>query len=98
MANVNVTYHQMQDAATRLNHGRSEIDDLLGRLKSLVDSLVSEGYVTDSSSKQFQSSYDEFNTGAKNTIAGLEGMAQYLTTAAQTFQDADTQLASALGH
>ena len=97
MANVNVTYQQMQDAATRLNNGRTEIDDLLGQLKSLVDSLVAEGYVTDSSSKSFQSSYDEFTTGAKNTIGGLEGMAQYLTTAAQTFQDADTQLASALG-
>ena len=97
MANVNVTYQQMQDAATKLDNGRVEIDSMLGQLKSLVDSLVSEGYVTDSSSKSFQSSYDEFTTGAKNTIAGLEGMSSYLTKAAQTFQDADTSLASSLG-
>jgi WXG100 family type VII secretion target len=97
MANVNVTYQQMQDAATKLNNGRVEIDNMLGQLKSLVDSLVSEGYVTDSSSKSFQSSYDEFTTGAKNTIAGLEGMSGYLTKAAQTFQDADSSLASSLG-
>jgi WXG100 family type VII secretion target len=97
MANVNVTYQQMEEAAGRLNNGRSEIDSLLGQLKSLVDQLVSDGYVTDSSSRSFQSSYDEFTTGAKNTIAGLEGMAQYLTQAAATFRDADTQLASALG-
>ena len=30
-------------------------------------------------------------------IEGLDGMGKYLQTAAQTFQDADTQLASALG-
>jgi WXG100 family type VII secretion target len=96
MANVNVTYQQMQDAATKLNNGRIEIDNMLGQLKGLVDTLVAEGYVTDSSSKSFQSSYEEFTTGAKNTIAGLEGMSTYLTKAAQTFQDADTSLASAL--
>ena len=97
MANVNVTYQQMEEAAGRLNNGRAEIDSMLGQLKSLVDQLVAEGYVTDSSSKSFQSSYDEFNTGAKNTIAGLEGMASYLNQAASTFRDADTQLASSLG-
>lgn len=96
MANVNVTYQQMEDAATRLGNGRTEIDNMLGQLKSLVDQLVSDGYVTDSSSKSFQSSYEEFTTGARNVIEGLDGMAQYLNTAASTFRDADTQLASVL--
>ena len=97
MANVNVTYQQMEEAASRLTNGRTEIDGMLGQLKGLVDQLVSDGYVTDSSSRQFQSSYDEFTTGAKNMIAGLDGMSQYLNQAASTFRDADTQLASALG-
>lgn len=97
MANVNVTYQQMEEAAGRLRNGRTEIDGLLGQLKALVDQLVSEGYVTDSSSKSFQSSYEEFTTGARNTIEGIDGMAQYLTQAAATFRDADSQLASALG-
>jgi WXG100 family type VII secretion target len=97
MANVNVTYQDMTAAADRLVNGRQEIESMLSQLKRLVDDLVSAGYVTDSSSKQFQGSYEEFNTGATQTIAGLDGMGQYLKTAAQTFQDADTQLASALG-
>lgn len=96
MANVNVTYQQMQDAASRLSNGRAEIDQQLAMLKNLVDTLVTDGYVTDASSKQFQASYEEFNTGANNMIAGLDGMANYLNTAAHTFQEADTQLASAL--
>jgi len=97
MANVNVTYQQMQDAASRLTNGRQEIDSMLGQLKNLIDQLAADGYVTDRSSKQFQSSYEEFTTGARNMIGGLDGMGKYLQTAAQTFQDADTQLASALG-
>ena len=97
MANVNVTYQQMQDAASRLTNGRQEIDSMLGQLKAQIDQLVADGYVTDRSSKQFQSSYEEFTTGARNVIEGLDGMAQYLNTAASTFRDADTQLASALG-
>jgi WXG100 family type VII secretion target len=97
MANVTVTYQQMQEAASRLTNGRQEIDSMLGQLKGLIDQLVGDGYVTDRSSKQFQSSYMEFDTGARTVVEGLDGMGRYLQTAAQTFQDADTQLASALG-
>ncbi|MGY1914445.1 WXG100 family type VII secretion target [Blastococcus sp. SYSU DS0973] len=97
MANLNVTYQQMEDAASRLTNGRAEIDGMLGQLKGLVDQLVAEGYVTDSSSRTFQASYDEFTAGARNMIAGLDGMAQYLNQAAATFRDADSQLAGALG-
>ncbi|WP_104524496.1 WXG100 family type VII secretion target [Blastococcus atacamensis] len=96
MANVNVTYQQMEDAAGRLSNGQTEIDGMLGQLQSLVEQLVADGYVTDSSSKNFQAAYDEFTQGAKKTIAGLEGMSSYLNQAAATFRDADTQLASAL--
>ena len=97
MANVNVTYQQMEDAAGRLTNGQTEIDGMLGQLQSLVEQLVADGYVTDSSSKNFQASYEEFTQGAKKTIEGLDGMASYLNQAAATFRDADTQLASALG-
>lgn len=96
MANVNVTYQQMHDAAGRLVNGQHEIEANLNQLLRLVDQLVGEGYVTDRSSIQFGHAYTEFSTGAKTTIAGLEGMARYLTTAATTFQDADLQLAGAL--
>ncbi len=96
MANVNVTYQQMHDAAGRLTNGQHEIEANLNQLKRLVDQLVGEGYVTDSSSVQLGHAYTEFTSGAQNTIAGLEAMARYLTTAATTFQDADTQLTGAL--
>ena len=97
MANVKVTYDQMRSAATRLTTGRTELDGMLDQLKSLVDQLVADGYVTDSSSKQFQTSYEQFTTGAKQAVSGLEGMSGYLTNAANTFEEADKSLASSLG-
>jgi WXG100 family type VII secretion target len=96
MGNVDVTYAEMQDAANRLRNGKEEIVEKLGELKKLVDSLVNGGYVTDSSSKAFEASYHEFDDGATKTVEGLNGMGQYLDTAAQTFKEADEQLAKAL--
>lgn len=96
MANVNVTYQEMRDAATKLTSGKEEIISKLTELRSMVSNLVNGGYVTDSSSKQFDESYTEFNEGASKVIEGLEGMGKYLTTAADTFQQADDELAKAL--
>jgi WXG100 family type VII secretion target len=98
MANVNVTYQSLHDQAVKLANGRQEIENQLSALKSQVDALVAEGFVTDAASKSFQNSYEEFTQGATKTIHGLDGMSSYLKTAAQTFQDVDQQLASALNH
>lgn len=96
MANVNVTYQEMHSAGNRLKAGREEIDSQLSQLKRLVTDLVTGGYVTDSSSKQFDQFYEEFNVGCLKTIEGLNGMADYLSTAATTFETADRELANAL--
>jgi WXG100 family type VII secretion target len=98
MANVNVTYQDMRDAATKLRTGQHEITEKLNTLHKYVQDLVNGGYVTDRSSKQFDQSYSEFNTGAQKTIEGLDGMGGFLEAAANAFQDADEQLAKGLGH
>lgn len=96
MANVSVTYQDMRSAGKRLTDGREEIENNLQTLQRLVADLVAGGYVTDSSSKAFQTSYDSFTKGASQTIEGLVGMSEYLNAAADTFEEADTKLASAL--
>ena len=96
MPNVNVTYADMQSAANQLKAGQQQITSDLARLKSLIDNLVASGYVTDSSSRRFEASYTEFNSGATKMIEGLTGMGQYLDAAARAFQETDTQLAAAL--
>ena len=96
MPNLNVTYADMQSAATQLKAGEQQIEGDLARLKQLIDNLVASGYVTDSSSRQFEASYAEFNTGANRMIQGLMGMSQYLDAAARAFQETDAQLAASL--
>ena len=96
MANVNVTYADMQSAANQLRSGEQQIEADLAKLKKLIDNLVASGYVTDTSSKQFEASYTEFNTGATKMIQGLNGMGQYLDAAAKAFHETDAQLAAAL--
>ncbi len=96
MANLNVTYADMQDAAKRIDAGQSDIETKLRELKTLVDSLVTGGYVTDSSSKAFESSYTEFNDGATKTISGLEGISQYLNAAAEALRSTDEELARSI--
>jgi WXG100 family type VII secretion target len=96
VAGLNVSYASMSGAASKLTAGQAEIEGQLAGLKGLIDSLVAEGFVTDSASKSFEASYTEFNKGVGDVLQGLTGMAKYLNAAAQTFSDADSQLASAL--
>ncbi|MBF4580272.1 MULTISPECIES: WXG100 family type VII secretion target [unclassified Frigoribacterium] len=96
MPNLNVTYGDMRDAATRLTNGEADIESKLRELKAQVDSLISGGYVTDQSSVAFGASYQEFNDGATKTIQGLEGMSSYLNSAAEALEQTDSELAKAL--
>ena len=86
----------MQSAAKQLQGGEQQIQGDLSKLKKLIDNLVASGYVTDTSSKQFEASYTEFSTGATKMIQGLNGMGQYLDSAAKAFHETDAQLAAAL--
>jgi len=97
MANVNVTYQEMRDAATKLNAGKDEINQKLQELKTYIGNLVSSGFVTDQASVKFNETYTNFTTGATQTISALEGLASYLTQAAQAMSDTDQQLAAGLG-
>jgi len=97
MANVNVTYQEMRDAATRLNAGKDEINQKLADLKAYISNLVSSGFVTDQASVRFNETYQNFTTSATGTISALEGLASYLNQAAQAMQETDAQLAAGLG-
>lgn len=96
MADMNVTYADMHTSAGKLTSGQAQIEQMLQTLKREVDGLVTSGYVTDKSSKAFQSSYEEFNKGITQVIHGLSGMAKFLKGAANQMQQIDEQLASTL--
>ena len=97
MANVHVDYEQVQSAYTRLSAGQQETDALLKRLKAQIDNLVASGFVTDVASGKFHQSYQQWNTGATNVMAGLEGMSSFLKTVIEQHRQLDSQLGQASG-
>ncbi len=96
MANMNVTYAELDTTANQLTQGQGDLEQILSNLQQIVGNLVSSGFVTDAASGAFQQSYDDFTSGAKQTVAGLEGMSQFLKQAAQTLSDVDSQLAQGI--
>jgi WXG100 family type VII secretion target len=95
--NVNITHAEMQSAVGHLRAGEQTIKGDLGKLKRLVDSLMTSRCVIDTSSTHFHGSYTQFSSSATRMIQGLNGMAQYLDTAVKAFGDTDAQLAASLG-
>lgn len=96
MANIDVSYAEMRDAATRLTVGQDEITTRLGELRAYIEQLVSSGFVTDQASVAFGESYRQFTQGATDTVAALTSLGEYLRAAAATLEDADAQLAAGL--
>ena len=96
MANMNVTYSEMTDAAGRLITGKDDLVSKLSELQTLVNNLVGSGFVTDSASGAFQTSYETFTQGTTQAVTGLDGMSQFLTAAADTLSNVDTELGNAI--
>ncbi|GAA1903474.1 WXG100 family type VII secretion target [Streptomyces sodiiphilus] len=92
---VDVTYQDMHDAGDHLIEEHERIEKELDDLKAYVDNLVEDGYVTSASSKAFHESYEEFTTGVKQVLEGMQGMGNFLHTAADGFEEQDIDLAAA---
>ncbi len=96
MADMNITYADIDRTASELNNGEQQLLDLLNQLRNKVDALVSTGFVTDRASGAFQTSYQEFTQGATKTIQGLDGMTSFLKKAQQSMAELDQSLASSI--
>lgn len=89
MPDVRADYEHMTQVANMLNQYHGDITEKLTQLKSAVDNLVSEGYVTDVSSKKFEEGYNEFNSGVTQTLEGMNELSRFLTTKIHQLQEAD---------
>jgi uncharacterized protein YukE len=97
VVNVHIDYHAVQTSANQLKSGKEEIEGQLVKLKGLIDNLVASGFVTDLASGKFHQSYDQWNSGAKNVMGGLEGMSQFLQAVLTQHQNLDSQLSQSSG-
>ncbi|MDR0788993.1 MAG: WXG100 family type VII secretion target [Bifidobacteriaceae bacterium] len=98
MANINVSYEELQSTSAAINAGRDEIFSNLDKLKARMDNLITSGFVTDRSSVAIGEAYEQFTLGARNTIQGLDQVVAFLNKAEQTLREVDLQLASTLSN
>jgi WXG100 family type VII secretion target len=96
MANVNVTFQDLMDQASRFDARRDEMTGLLDQLMAEVESLTSSGFTTDQASGAFMDSYEQFTSGTKEAVDGLTGMSMFLRRSSEILQEVDARLAAGI--
>ena len=94
MANISISYSEMEESAARLGVGRDEITDQLSSLRSQIEALVSGGFVTDQASGRFSSAFLEYTASANTVIARLTEIQDFLLQTANAMRDMDAQIAA----
>lgn len=93
MANIHVSYSDMQTEARNLRTAKDDIQNQLRTLAQRISNLVSSGFITDSASVKFHENYQQFTTATTNAVAALEDIAANLDNTARVLQETDQQLA-----
>jgi uncharacterized protein YukE len=96
MANIAVSYTDIQHVANQLRTGESGIKDDLRRLAGIVTQLTASGYITTVSSPAFERTYESFTKSADTMISSMNGLAQYLDVVVRELEDLDRRLAQGL--
>lgn len=94
MANINVSYAEMEQAASLLGVGRDEITQKLQAMQTQINNLVASGFVTDQASGKFNNAYNEYTTSANTVVAKLTEIQSFLTQSANLLRDMDAQIAA----
>lgn len=96
MANISISYQEMEAAATQLGAGRDEITAKLQQLQlqRQIQGLVASGFVTDAASKRFEASYTEYTAGANQVIEKLTEIQQFITQTAAAHRAMDDEIAA----
>ncbi|WP_461034827.1 WXG100 family type VII secretion target [Streptomyces mayteni] len=95
MADLNITYDQMREAANRLKTEYQNMDAKLDELRGYIEGLIEDGYSA-RSGRAFGESFTEFTTGARQMLEGLDGLGGFLNTAADAMEETDSSLESGI--
>jgi len=96
MANITVTYDELNRVAGQIDVGRDQLAQQLDLLSREVDGLIANGFVTDAASGAYNEQFDSYTASTHKAIEALTGFAELLRSSAQAFQDTDTQISSAI--
>jgi WXG100 family type VII secretion target len=96
MANINVDYERINSTAGQLDLGREQISTQIDDLNKLINGLIADGFATTAASGAYQDAFQRYANGAKETIGGLLGLADFLRKTAQVMQATDEQIAGSI--
>ncbi|UOQ61653.1 WXG100 family type VII secretion target [Leucobacter rhizosphaerae] len=94
MANITVSYGEMESAASDIGSGREEITHILLRMKALIGRLVTSGFVTDQASGKFDEAFGSYTAHANGVIDQLTEIQRFITSTAALLRDTDSQIAA----
>lgn len=94
MANITVSYADIEQSAAQLGAGRDEITQKLQMLQTQIGNLVASGFVTDQASGKFNTAYAEYTTSANTVINKLTEIQSFLTQTAAAMREMDAQIAA----
>lgn len=94
MANINVSYAEIEQAASQLGSGRDEIAQRLRGMQTHISGLVSSGFVTDQASAKFDGAYGEYTASASTVIEKLTEIQTFLTQTSNAMRELDAQIAA----
>lgn len=94
MANIRVSYAEIEGAAVQLKNGSDEITQKLESLQTIIQNLVTSGFVTDRASGKFNQVYADYTFSAKNTILKLDEIQMFLKNTAEAMRTLDQQIAA----
>lgn len=97
MANITVSYGEIEQAASQLGAGREEISAKLQSLQPQIANLVASGFVTDQASVKFNSAYTEYTASANAVVNRLNEIQSFLAQTSHSMRDMDAQIAARIG-
>lgn len=81
-------------AANDVKHAAADAQSAIENLRNRLSQL--EGSFRGQTATAFDNKYNEWHTGAKQMLEGLDGLGQFLENAANTIEQADADIAGQL--
>lgn len=94
MAGIQITYGEIETAATKLGVGRETITQNFRDLQTQINSLVQSGFVTELASDKFNGAYNDYTTSANTCVDKLTEIQTFLTQTAAAMREMDQQIAN----
>lgn len=92
MANLSISYDDMETTAGKMDTGKEEVDGVLEDIRSAVRDLTEEGFKTDVQSESFYDEYDNVTNNLKDAAKNIEDMATLLRDLRGRWEDGDTSV------